>query len=129
MKHEQVFELFQIDVSKDEAVGVMAGADRTLLYGYDCDRRTWHVWQTGDHLFHAVYISSHEFEFQRSAIKLDAASLVPNKRLYPEACDFDFCLALRKLGMGIPFLPWGGIDPKGDTARRFAETGFYGRTF
>ncbi len=129
MKHEQVFELFQIDVSKDESIGVMPGPDRTLLYGYDTDRRTWHVWQDCGWLHVAIYIGRNpSFESHSYGPKFVASSLIPNKRLYPEACDFDFCVALRKLGMSIPFLPWGGIDPAGDTAKLFAETGFYGRT-
>ncbi len=30
-------------------IGPLVGfCDRTLLYGYDCDRRTWHVYQQDD---------------------------------------------------------------------------------
>jgi hypothetical protein len=40
-------------------IGPLQGTyDRTLLYGYDCDRRTWHVYQKDGHLHRAIYIQS-----------------------------------------------------------------------
>lgn len=36
-------------------IGPDQGPDRTLLYGYDCDRATWHIYQKDGELHRAVY--------------------------------------------------------------------------
>lgn len=76
--------------------------DRTLLYGYDCDRNTYHVYLKDDLVHLAVYkygdatVSAiTEFEQLRD--------LVPNKRLYPESCDYEFCKFLKEAGVYLSF--------------------------
>jgi hypothetical protein len=86
---------------------------KTLLYGYDCDRNTWHVFQNHHGLvFLHVYknnLSSYE---TRQAIDVsgdgvaDLQELVPNKRLYPEYCDFQFCAYMKEKGVHLPFTVW-----------------------
>jgi hypothetical protein len=103
-------------------IGIMPGHDRTLLYGYDTDRRTWHVYQQHGWLRHVIYIGSNrEFEFVDGAEKLNARSLVPNKRLYPEACDFAFCCELKRLGIHLTFTTFNQLNP------RDPGTTFFGR--
>ena len=44
---------------------------------------------------------------------------VPDKRLYPERCDYHFCRALKEKGIDLPFLHWSEeIEPN--------EKGYYG---
>lgn len=31
---------------------------------------------------------------------------VPDKRLYPERCDYNFCLLLKERGVHLPFTTW-----------------------
>jgi hypothetical protein len=44
---------------------------------------------------------------------MDARALIPNKRLYPEACDFVFCFELAKREIALPFTTYGTMrtDP------------------
>lgn len=85
---------------------------RTLLYGYDSDRNTWHVYLDAAGVLHkVVYLGgacalclSHE------AGRLPDATLIPNKRLYPQHCDFEACLLLQRAGVSLPFTTWA--DPR-----------------
>ncbi|WP_315729884.1 hypothetical protein [Bradyrhizobium sp. SZCCHNRI2010] len=108
----------------DYMVGVVPGDDRTLLYGYDTDRNTWHIFQSDGHLHKAVYFGSNrEFIFKDSALEMDGRHLIPNKRLYAEACDYGFCLQLRRLGLYFSFTTFGQLF---DHDHRHP---FVGRTF
>ncbi len=79
--------------------------DRTLLYGYTCNRHTVHVYLMAG-VVHAVtyafdgYLLSHRM-FDEVIVEPD--SLVPDKRLYPESCDAAFCLMLKHKGVYLPF--------------------------
>lgn len=86
---------------------------RTLLYGYDCDRNTCHVYLPDgwDEIVSVRYDASgtilDTFRFifadpEKSSI-VSASNLIPNKRLYPEACDFDLCCLLAEYGYRLPF--------------------------
>lgn len=107
------------------------GPDRTLLYGYDVDRLTHHVFQRDGLLHKVVYagttapvVVSHDF-----GSELNAASLPPNKRLYPEACDAAFCRLLMQMGVHLSFTTFGnmaytprtdffGFEPNDESALR-----------
>ena len=120
----QELEYLQRAPGPDTMIGIMPGKDRTLLYGYDCDRRTWHVYQQHGWLHHVIYIGSNrEFDFIDSAAKMNARGLVPNKRLYPEACDFAFCCELKRLDIHPSFTTIGQLAPRDPGAT------FIGRIF
>jgi hypothetical protein len=109
-------------VRPDLMVGIMPGKDRTLLYGYDTDRRTWHVYQQHGWLHRVIYIGSNrEFEFQANAEKMNARDLVPNKRLYPEACDFAFCRELKLLDIHPTFTTFAQLAPRDPGATFFGR--------
>lgn len=36
---------------------------------------------------------------------------IPEKRLYPEICDFNFCEMLKKIGYNLPFTSWNDVRP------------------
>lgn len=98
----------------DYSIGAMPGEDRTLLYGYTTERATWHVYQQGGLLHKVIYIGSNPgFEFTEVAEKIDARHPIPNKRLYPEACDFIFCWEVKRRDVHLPFTNFGGtkVDP------------------
>jgi hypothetical protein len=124
MTQDQVEYLFTV-AAVNKMIGPLTGTyDRTLLYGYDCDRRSWHVYQKDGHIHRAIYITSNRLpEVHDQNCELDAETLVPNKRLYPEACDFEFCLKLKALGIPLPFTTYGSLAPRPD------GTVFFGKVF
>ena len=73
--------------------------DRTLLYGYTCDRNTWHVY-----LFESkINLFIKETGFHMEGEMFPICELIPDKRLYPEACDLEFCEELNRRGFSLPF--------------------------
>lgn len=81
--------------------------DRTLLYGYDTDRNTWHVYVKDKRVYLHLYNTyKPEVSVVRDVFE-SFQELVPNKRLYPERCDYEFCLWLiRDKGVHMTFLKW-----------------------
>lgn len=77
--------------------------DRTLLYGYTCDRETWHVYIENNQI-HTVKYKSQDNPHILS-IKTNE-DYVPNKRLYPAKCDLEFCSLLKQKGIRLPFTTW-----------------------
>lgn len=82
---------------------------RTLAYGYTCEKDTFHVYLAKDGIHKVVYrggqpsvmlMHKHERE------GLLPTECVPDKRLYPEACDFAFCVLLKTRGVELPFTTW-----------------------
>jgi hypothetical protein len=123
MTPEQLKDL-QTTAGIDYMIGPVPGPDRTMLFGYDCDRRTWHIFKKDGQLHKAVYIGSNrQFEEMASGDALDARHVIPNKRLYPEACDYTFCVTLRRLDLHLSFTRFGNLF---DHDRRYP---FVGRTF
>lgn len=77
---------------------------RTLMYGYNCDRDTFHLYLDKDGQFHSLYYKHpNDLASHKAAIELAPDECVPNKRVYPERCDFEFCTLLRNAGVEIPF--------------------------
>lgn len=95
--------------------------DRTLLYGYDIDRNTHHVYIKNDQICLIVYNFAKEIiSFCDGIIPL--YRLIPNKRLYPERCDFSFCNMLQEYGIHFP---WTTFDEKWTNSNNLA---FFGKT-
>lgn len=75
-------------------------SDRTLLYGYTSDRYTWHVYVRDYEIVTIVYGFGELVE----VIDIEEDKhYVPNKRLYAECCDFEFCSLLAERGVYLPF--------------------------
>lgn len=102
---------------------------RTLLYGYDCNRDTWHVYLDEDKIIHIIV-----YEYVSEAVSklvmhkntrihdiFENEKYVPDKRLYPEACDAEFSRALISAGV---VMPWTTFND-----RNFHCAKFYGKTF
>lgn len=80
--------------------------NRTLLYGYTCDRETWHVYLKNKKI-HTIryknnYIQKCPAYVEEISI-CDNGDYIPNKRLYPTACDYEFCMKLKERGYELPF--------------------------
>lgn len=82
-------------------------SDRTLLYGYTCDRDTWHVY-IKDEVIHTIWYNAREDDVVICELPdyISNKQYIPNKRLYPETCDFEFCSLLIDKGVHLPFTTW-----------------------
>lgn len=80
---------------------------RTLLYGYTCDRCTFHLYLMDEEFFTFIYKENSDHFFKHGGTidmeRTNSTMLVPDKRLYPECCDYDFCNLLQQRGIGLPF--------------------------
>lgn len=99
-----------ISVSDVEESGEGLG-DRTLLYGHTSSKFFWHIYFKNGKINKVVHsdksIISHDaFE------SVDPRSLIPNKGLYPEACDYSFCMLLLEMRIELPFLNFDHNRPK-----------------
>jgi hypothetical protein len=88
-------------------VADITGPDRTLLYGYTCDRETWHVYLENDTINWVKYWDrgekGGELTDAGSADEWVASELVPDKRVYPEFTDYAFACDLRDAGVDVPY--------------------------
>jgi hypothetical protein len=96
---------------------------RTLLWGYTTDRWSHHVYIENEKI-HVFSYAGREIitnSLYRDGV-LVAKSVVPNKRLYPEACDIEFCLILKNMGIYLPFTNWDDMrEEKQYHGRRYSE--------
>jgi len=93
-------------------IGPMGDETRTLLYGYDGDRRTYHVFQHDRELHLVIYTPGSggpNIHDHKHDLTLAIEDIIPNKRVYPALSDFGFCQALMNKGVGIPFTTY---DPE-----------------
>lgn len=88
---------------------------RTLLYGYTDDRYSWHLYLNKDKNFKFImYSSDYSWNNDTSAIVsiLNFEHIITNvqnltarvKRLYPESCDYEFCVLAKQNGMPLNFV-------------------------
>ena len=85
--------------------------DRTLLYGYTCERNTFHVYIKDKQIHTVIYDMDYSQNISRPknmrevVVKLNT-DYIPDKRLYPERCDYVFCKMLKEKGISLPFTIW-----------------------
>jgi hypothetical protein len=80
--------------------------DRSLIYGYDCERNTFHVYLKDGKIHFVLYGYSLEPEllnYQSEDSIEDNKEYVPNKRIYPFCSDAEFCMMLKKRGVYLSF--------------------------
>ena len=85
--------------------------ERTLLYGFTCERETFHVYLKNDEIHIVVYHNDYSGDVakpkcMREITATSNYSFVPDKRLYPEACDYKFCKLLKSRDIYLPFTTW-----------------------
>jgi hypothetical protein len=82
----------------------LTGNNRTLLYGYDTQRVTWHVYLKNGEIHRVIYKPGDDDSISHQHSKVwSAASLIPNKRAYPERTDGEFTRLIRGKGLEIWF--------------------------
>ena len=99
--------------------GDVGGDNRTLTYGYDVERNTFHAYIHEGALYARTYSSRGEVLSDNSGPELPAEILRPNKRVYPQYTDVQFARTLRDLGFPLPFTTWS--EPR-------REGPYYGNT-
>lgn len=92
---------------------------RTLAYGFTTDRKTFHAYLAeAGNVVRVIY--DHDgllVDIKTEADGLLMTECVPNKRMYPERCDFEFCQLLMARQVYLPFTmykmlaqePWYGL--------------------
>lgn len=76
---------------------------RTLLYGYTCSRDTWHVFiNQFSEIVTIMYGYGDNAPLNIIPIQSNE-DFIPDKRLYPACCDFEFCLLLKQKGIHLNF--------------------------
>ena len=99
-KHEfEMLKNIEIVSSKLTIDDLEDKSDRTLLYGYTCNRDTWHVYVLDREIIAVMY----GFGEMREIHVEEDTDYVPDKRLYAECCDFEFCALLTERGVYLPF--------------------------
>jgi len=100
MSPEELAEYLRVQPQLERVFGSdVDGDNRTLLYGYDLDRQTIHVYLDGSVIHKHVYdytdeTLSHEAHHVWDPVELMAGQ----KRFYPERCDAQFSALLRQAG-------------------------------
>lgn len=64
--------------------------DRTLLWGYTCERDSFHVYLKDGQIHKALYKFPNKLLFCTSGESMPCSSMAPDKRAYPAACDEQF---------------------------------------
>lgn len=119
MNKEQYKKLTTIDSNKIiDAYDLTNMEDRTLLYGYTCERNTWHVYLQKNRIYTVIYKWNEEPEEWEITHN---CQYIPDKRLYPECCDYEFCKLLKEKGFSLPFTIW-------DDDNKRENTIYYGKT-
>jgi hypothetical protein len=81
---------------------LFAGVDRTLLFGFNLDRTTFHVYLKDGQIRRVIYNHQGVIDFQ-SQETWEAVSLVPDKRAYPERTDGHFARLMLHHGIAVPY--------------------------
>lgn len=102
--------------------------ERTLAYGYDTERNTWHAY-IKDSKIH-VLLTNHEGHalVYNSAESMPIEAMRPNKRVYPDTVDLDFAQIMRTRGYELPFLGHFSFSTA-DSVRRQMTRGYKGLTW
>lgn len=95
-----------VALGPEEIVAWHFASNRTLAYGYTCSRQTWHVYKDISTINKVVYNWQGDVLEHWRGLRAPMRSLVPDKRLYPEATDYGFAKAARQRGLVLPFTTW-----------------------
>jgi hypothetical protein len=87
-------------------------SNRTLLYGYNIERDTWHVYLKDGVIVTVIYGRDCQ---PKKVDVIDDHDFIPGKRLYPDRCDLEFCRLLRGRGIDLPFTSFVDNVPEPDS--------------
>ncbi len=123
MNREQYSELSNIKEIRREVItgsDLTNQEDRTLLFGYTCARETWHVYLKNGDI--RIYQYGGWFDNRVERYANYDTDFVPDKRLNPERCDYEFCKLLTLKGVNLPFTTWSDEVEKSNYYGEIAKT-------
>jgi hypothetical protein len=87
--------------------------NRTLLWGYDSPRNSSHTYLEDGVIHHVLYDHRDKLLFHTSSVEalFPLSTLIPDKRLYPEACDYEFTRILKERELSLPFTAFNYSRP------------------
>lgn len=92
--------------------------DRTLLFGYTCNRDTFHVYLKDGNLHRVIYDFKKNIMDHIHGKALEVWTCIPNKRTYPERTDLEFTQVVMNKGYEMMFTSYvDGVE----------EQQFYGK--
>ena len=108
MKKEEFEKLSEIKKSENliTVKDLVNKQDRTLLYGYTWSRETFHVYLKNLEIHTIIYqmdYITHKPINMREILVDSNYKYIPDKRLYPETCDYEFSKLLKENGEALPF--------------------------
>lgn len=95
--------------------------ERTLLYGYTCERATHHVYIKNNAIHVALYDGLGKVNLHSIKIICNQ-DYVPDKRVYPARSDFEFCALLIRHSIDINFTEFNPLE-----LERFVYGNYYGK--
>lgn len=79
------------------------GSDKTLIWGYTIQRDSFHVYSEKNTICRYIYdYDGKQIQFEQKQ-EWDVQDLIPDKRTYPSASDFEFCKKIIQMGYNISF--------------------------
>lgn len=75
-------------------------SNRTLLWGYTFERESYHTYINNGEIITVIY--NYDENPRRVEIQ-ENQNYIPNKRLYPECCDYEFSTLLSSRGCYLSF--------------------------
>lgn len=111
---QKEFDILEATNKKDEVISAKVlsnTTDRTLLYGYTCARETFHVYLKNGEIHTVVYGNDYSGTSKqpkniREILVSSNYDYIPDKRLYPEACDYEFCKLLKERNISLLFVAY-----------------------
>lgn len=79
------------------------GLDRTLLWGYTCDRDSFHVYLKDQLIHKVVYEHPNKLKEYVTAPSMTCESMAPDKSAYPSACDAQFVRLMLQKGQHVTY--------------------------
>lgn len=102
-----------------EASELTDQTDRTLIYGYTVERLSFHLYLENGAFHRVIYDGDKVFLAGETGVEsLSLTQCVPDKRVYPERCDFEFCRILKSRDVSIPFTTF---DPNVEARAFYGE--------
>lgn len=89
-------------------------ADRTLLYGYMSNRNSFHVYLRDMKITRLIYDDQSSTTLIKGvgAVWGNGSLLIPDKRIYPQCSDLEFCRLMRLRGYALPFTTYKEREPQ-----------------
>lgn len=83
-----------------------SGSDKTLLYGYTCEKKSWHIYKKDGLLHKLVYGYPAFFISYDARESFILSDLIPDKRVFPECTDFHLAKMFLAASIDVPYLPF-----------------------